>query len=117
MNFQEKREQCKDINIVIAPKEKVNISQLNTNTSRLIDMYYVGRRKFLDSYFIVLEQLKFKTSNQRYDRIQYNRSTLDSNLSTYAELKWVLGCLEKSLNIKPDKSVDNYKLEVNIEDA
>jgi aminoglycoside/choline kinase family phosphotransferase len=104
LNFQEIRKECKKINY--------NLSYQDIN--RLIELYYKCKKDFLSAYFTTKQQIIFKNSKKRYDLIQFDKSTLDTNLTLFGELKYILRNLEKILNIKPDKTIDQYILEVKI---
>jgi methionine synthase II (cobalamin-independent) len=100
INFQEKRKECKDRNYVLSSQE----------TEDLVTLYYKCREDFLSAYHVAKEQIAFKASKDRYDLIQFDRPRLEANLAIYGELRWVLRTLERVLNIKPDKSLDDFEL-------
>lgn len=106
INFQEKRKECKDRNYVLSSQE----------TEDLVTLYYKCREDFLSAYHVAKEQIAFKASKDRYDLIQFDESKLEANLAIYGELRWVLRTLERVLNIKPDKSLDDYQLIVEVEE-
>lgn len=116
MNYQEKRVECLEVNIIVASKNKIELGDLNENTIRLVELYYKLKEKFINAYSQSKEQMVFKVSKKRIDKISFNQATFESNLAVYGELKWTLRILERGLNIKPDKPVDSACYSLNWED-
>ena len=105
-NFQERRGECKDRKYVLSSQE----------TKDLVTLYYGCRNHFSSAYHVAKEQIALKASKKRYDLIQFDRPRLEANLAVYGELRWVLRTLERVLNIKPYKSLDDYELVVKEEE-
>jgi len=102
-SFQDKLKECKNIKSQLYPLDIDN----------LVDLYYKCEREFLEAYYMAKKQIEFKNSKNRIGLIQFDKSTLDTNLAMFGELKFILRTLSRILNIKPDKDYDKYELKIN----
>lgn len=110
MNYQDKRKECKQLNIIVPSKIETSPGYLNRDTQRLVDLYYDKKEDFIEAYHNFKKQDELKNSSKRLDKIKFCESIYYKSAAVFVSLKPVLRALEDTLNIKPYKSVDSYEL-------